>query len=218
MELIHGNIEKAIINSQHCQRNWDLSREIPQEDLDLLITAVTQCPSKQNIAHYKVHAITNREIIEAIHNKTNGFTVNPTTNESTTNTQVLANLLIVFEELQADHNNPEVKRRNAQLLNLTKGRWDWDTMSTVRRDLNMSVGVATGYLNMTANLLGYSTGCCACFDDLAIKEILGLKKEPILLIGIGFKDNNLDYRVHHNDHTFVYTSMAKQQIEVKRWA
>jgi hypothetical protein len=28
----HQEITKAIIKSQHCQRNWDLSREIPEED------------------------------------------------------------------------------------------------------------------------------------------------------------------------------------------
>ena len=56
-------ISKAIIRSQHCQRNWDLSKSIPKEDLDLLVTAATECPSKQNVAFYKAYFITNRQII-----------------------------------------------------------------------------------------------------------------------------------------------------------
>ena len=92
-------ITKAIIKSQHCQRNWDLEKEIPDEDLQLLTTAGTQCPSKQNIAFYKLHFISNRDVIEKVHSHTSGFVVryNPTV-EYTTNPQTLANLLVVFEE------------------------------------------------------------------------------------------------------------------------
>ena len=56
-------ITKAIIRSQHCQRNWDLTKQIPQEDLDILETAVSQCPSKQNVAYYKAIFVTDREKI-----------------------------------------------------------------------------------------------------------------------------------------------------------
>ena len=36
----HDTIKKAIIRSQHCQRNWDLSKEIPEVDLNLFMTAL----------------------------------------------------------------------------------------------------------------------------------------------------------------------------------
>jgi xanthine dehydrogenase molybdopterin-binding subunit B len=81
VEITHDDIKKSIIKSQHCQRNYDLSKAIPQDDLDVLIYAATNCPSKQNIAYYKVHVITNQEVISNIHNMTNGFTVNYETNE-----------------------------------------------------------------------------------------------------------------------------------------
>ena len=92
------HIIKAIHKSQHCQRDWDLSRQIPDEDLEVLVTAATQCPSKQNIAFYKAHFITNREVIESVHMQTRGFTTSYVPYDATTNTQVLANLLIVFEK------------------------------------------------------------------------------------------------------------------------
>ena len=94
----HKQIEKAVIRSQHCQRNWDLSKQIPQEDLDLIEHAVTNCPSKQNVAYYKVHMITDRQLIENIHSHTKGFTTfKKGVVDAETNSQTLANLLIVFE-------------------------------------------------------------------------------------------------------------------------
>ena len=52
--LSHMDIQKAVTRSQHCQRNFDLSKQIPEDDIDLIIHSVTNCPSKQNIAYYKV--------------------------------------------------------------------------------------------------------------------------------------------------------------------
>lgn len=202
----NADITKAIHRSQHCQRNWDLSKEIPQEDLELLVTAATQCPSKQNVAYYKAHFITNRSVIEAVHEKTNGFT---TPKRTTTNTQVLANLLVVLEGYYAEL---EPTFRNDQWESVKTGTVTEGIMNVIKRDQHMAVGIAAGYLNMTASLLGYSTGCCACFDPVGIKEILGLENEPVLLMGIGFKDPNLNRRIHHKDHSFVFPTKSKQAI------
>lgn len=203
-------ISKAIIRSQHCQRNWDLSKSIPKEDLDLLVTAATECPSKQNVAFYKAYFITNRQIIEKIHDTTKGFT---TRTGFETNTQVLANLLIVFE----DYNYlPEVAKsgiyRNQETDALLHGKEYDDAQNLLNRDRDMAVGVAAGYLNLTASLLGYSTGCCACFDPIEVKRILDLKNKPILMMGIGFKDPNLNRRVHHKNHKFIFPTKTKQVI------
>ena len=65
--MFHKMIEKAVHKSQHCQRNWDLTKEVPERDLRVMETAVTQCPSKQNYAYYKPYLITNREIIQSIY-------------------------------------------------------------------------------------------------------------------------------------------------------
>jgi len=47
-----SEIVKAIHRSQHTQRNYDLSKSIPIEDIKTIITSATQCPSKQNVAFY----------------------------------------------------------------------------------------------------------------------------------------------------------------------
>jgi hypothetical protein len=213
----HEEMTNAIINSQRCQRNWDLTREIPKEDIDLFMTAITQCPSKQNIAHYRVHAITNRSIIEQIHEHTRGFTtsVRPYTDE--TNSQVLANLLVVFEHQPVVVKDYDSMIRNDQTLRMATGKMTEIDKAVLMRDAHMSVGIAVGYLNVVSNMLGYSTGCCACFSSIDIQEILGLENPVVLMTGIGFKDPELDRRIHHINHNFMYPTKSKQPIIVKFW-
>ena len=66
-------IKKAIHKSQHVQRNWDLSKSIPQEDMELIAEAITQAPSKQNVQFFKPYFITDRDKIERVHRLTPGF-------------------------------------------------------------------------------------------------------------------------------------------------
>ena len=154
----HTEIKKAVIRSQHCQRNWDLNKEIPQEDLDLIVHAATQCPSKQNVAFYKVHFITNREVIEAVHDKTAGFT-NYETGGSETNSQTLANLLIAFEEEDyIDRHTTDTVFRNDELLAHDKDEITQKQKDVLARDRFMAIGIAAGYVNLTASMLGYGSG------------------------------------------------------------
>lgn len=215
MELVNQSIEKAIHRSQHTQRNWDLSKEIPQDDLDLIITSVTQCPSKQNVAHYKVHAITNRDIIEAIHNHTKGFATSYTPYQAETNSQVLGNLLLVFEACDVNVAGDKVASRNDETRMMVQGELTPEAKALMMRDRHMAIGIAAGYANVVSALLGYGTGCCACFETDPIQEILGLNNEILLMMGIGYKDANLNRRVHHTNHNFVFPSKAKQEISVK---
>lgn len=209
----HKVISKAIIKSQHCQRNWDLSRSIPEEDMKLIEMAATQCPSKQNIAHYNVHFITNRELIEKIHAETDGFTYNYQPKQTTTNTQTLANLLIVFEALPLQSKLGD-KTRNDQTYELAKNENVQVNTWLLEKDLNMAIGIAAGYVNMVSTLLGYSTGCCACFNPQGVQNILKTENNIALLMGVGFSDPTLNRRVHHNDHSFIFNTLKKQPINV----
>lgn len=208
---MHKEIADAIIRSQHCQRNWDLDRQIPQEDLDLLITSVTQCPNKQNIAFYRLHFVTNRNIIKNVAEYTNGFVIQRDPEVKTTiNTQVLANLLVVFEEYNGIMN----QLRNEQTREISNNNMDERTLRIVDRDMKVAVGIAAGYLNLTASILGYSTGCCSCFLDDGVQQIIGLENRPLLLMGIGFKDPSRNRRMHQNSD-FIFPTLKKQEIQVK---
>jgi hypothetical protein len=195
MIINQNELKNIIYQSQHCQRNWDLSKEIPTEDLDVIITAATQCPSKQNIAHYKIHAITNRDIIETIHKNTMGF------NLVHTNPQVLANLLLVFEH----------KRPMKHTIYADQSIEDENVLFL--RDAHMAVGIATGYINIICHIMGYLTGFCACFNNQAIKEILSLENDALLMLGIGFGTLGMNKRIHHNNK-FIFPSFKKQEILV----
>lgn len=203
-----SDIKKAIIRSQHCQRNWDLSKTIPDEDIEVIRTAVADCPSKQNVAYYKVIFVTDRDKIERIYQTTNGFISNFQTNETVTNSQVLANLLVVFAE-----SNEEPKENIFGDVFVPSK--DLEKPEDLLKDKHMAVGIAAGYANITASMLGYSTGCCACFDPAQVAEILDIDTHVHLLMGIGFKDETRPRREHHAED-FVFPTKKKQKIQVDK--
>lgn len=205
-------ITESIINSQHCQRSWDLTKTIPQEDLETLVTSVSQCPSKQNIAYYKCHFITNRSVIESIHNNTDGFTVKYSPKVTQTNSQTLANLLVAFEDIPITPRLLNGEIRNDQSLWLQQD--ETNIPEALKRDKEMAIGIASGYLNLTANLLGYSTGFCACFNPATVGNILGIENKILLLLGVGFKNDSVDRRQHQVDQNFLYPTFMKQPIDV----
>lgn len=194
-------IDKAIRASQRCQRNWDLSQMISEGDLEVMRTAVTQCASKQNDVYYKVKFITDRSTIEAIHECTKGFTMEGDNGEKITlsNSQTLANLLVVFcEDYNEDYaRSEELKKffnRGQDLDNLRYGERE-----NLERNRYTAVGIAAGYLNLSANLLGYRTGCCQCYDPDGVQEIIG--DNAILLMGIGYPDTSRSRLEHHEAGT-----------------
>lgn len=204
-------IKKTIYKSQKCQRNWDLEKQMPDEDIDLILLSATQCPSKQNLSYYNVHSITDREKIEKIHSMTKGFGPIHADNNYTgefldgeheneeykTNSQVLGNLLLAFTSNEKSLHQREKDSEIDQKIN--------------EDDRLMAVGIAAGYVNVVSTMLGYSTGCCKCFDSKELNEYLG---EPtMLLMGIGFNDSNRNRREHHYDKEFTFPSL-KKTIEV----
>jgi nitroreductase len=219
-------IKKAIIRSQHCQRNWDLTKQIPKEHLEVLKTSITQSPSLQNVAFYKIHWIQDRETIEKVHACTHGAPYKNTENGKkvvdphpreedhlhdmgdTTQSQTLANLVVVFEK----YFHVEEYFKEKRVFNTSHGRKvehggdDFDAVT--------ALGIASGYLNLTASLLGYQTGCCISFQHSKLKETLNLEGEPLLIMGVGFKDPKLSRRIHQTDHNVLYPTNPRQEVPV----
>lgn len=205
-------LEQAILRSQHCQRNWNLNKHVPKEHLDLIVTAASQCPSKQNLSFYNLHVVQDRNIIELIHEQTRGFTLNNGIVE--TNPQVLANVVILFEDLDFKNmTNYKDMIRNQQIEKFITTK-DQDSLDMLLRDKNMAVGIASGYINLVAAILGYFTGFCACFDSFKIKNLLNMQNSPSLIIGIGHRNDNLNRRLHHNNTNFMFPTMTKQPIQI----
>jgi nitroreductase len=216
-EHTNNEISKAIVKSQHTQRNFDLTKKIPTEDMKVLMNAVTECPSKQNIAYYKVHFIEDRDLIEDIHSHTRGFVTSKHESGYETNTQVLANLLVIFERhLPNDRLSDDSVKRNDQTRYFQEhGQWEDEELLT--KDIHTSLGIAAGYLNLTASLLGYRTGCCQCFDSDKVKEVALLEDTPLLLMGVGYNQEGVNRRKHHIRDDFLFYAKKKMPIETKIW-
>jgi nitroreductase len=190
--MFNNLLKKAIHKSQHVQRNWDLSKSIPVEDLEVIENAVTGAPSKQNVTFFKPYFITDRDKIEKIHRATTGFFIQdgkkggvaPGKGRLTTNPQTLANLLIVFTDA---FNEEDAKSHTDQFHN----------SKLMETDKHQALGVAAGYVNVVSALMGYSTGCCSCCDKNEIQKILGIDEKPMLLMGVGIPDSTKARREHH---------------------
>lgn len=204
MSEINTTLVKAIHRGQHCQRNWNLNEKMPSDDVETIITAATQCPSKQNLDFYSVIAIQDRETIEAIYETT-------MTEKGRKNPQVLAHLLLIFVE------NPAVTQidRNSEIRGqMTKHTSR--TLSAMEEDLHQALGVAAGFVNVTSSMLGYRTGCNKCFDVDTVKEILGLAEgeRPILMMGVGIHNQDRNRREEHNEG-FMIDAFKKAPIKVR---
>ena len=116
-----------------------------------------------------------------------------------------------LNDLEGDiHRNQATKEylQNGKLSDARKVELD--------QDKQIAVGIAAGYLNLSASLMGYRTGCCQCMDRNAIKEIAMLKENPLLLMGVGFAQEGVSRRRHHvRDFTFV--AKKKQPIKYEIW-
>ena len=266
---------KAIHRAQHVQRNFDLSKRMPEQDIATVVTAATQCASKQNVAFYKVHAITNRDVIEEIYECTTcSSDSSPEASGSKyarsyytgssgrngnypENPQVLANLVLVFEEYEnfknrSDNANPQTfvaevekarplledasawknvskkeKLHAMQVLEVLNRQGidvhDKDALdgyitknrAILATDRDTALGIAAGTVNLTASQLGYGTGCCSCIMDRPrMKKLLGLEGKALLVMGVGFKKEGMNRRLHHKDDSFMFETRKKQPIEI----
>jgi len=183
-------IKSASETAQRCQRNWDLSKTIPDDILEVLQQVVINAPSKQNEEYYSVIFCTDRDIIENIYNNTLfGSTYEDL--DINKNSQVLANLLVIF--CKENH----VTDRNDDT--------DYTDIHTNRQ---LALGIASGQLALAASLLGFKTGFCKCFDNIKLNSILGLNKQAELLLGIGYPDTFKNRREHQYNNTW-YPSYNK---------
>ena len=154
-----------------CQRNWDESYQIPEEEIKYITDVATIVPTKQQKSVFSLMVITNRQIINEIfeicYEKTDKFMT------FKKNSQVRANLLLVW----------------------TSGPHPYSGQS-----LGLAVGISSSAAALAGVELGYKTGFCKCFvapraRDLLEKYVGKLPgKEVPLMLGIGKPDENFDTR------------------------
>ena len=203
-------LNDIIISSQRCQRNWDLEKNISETDLNVLINAATNCPSKQNEVYYQLDVIKNRNLIKNIYNCTNGYAFHDNNMESLEsvnsfksnikticNSQTLANVIFAFRK--------DYSTENRSLENIAFNYLGKETDAYVKQR-NISIGIASGYVTLVAHILGLKTGFCSCIN----KSIDNYLKDCLLLLGIGYPDNNKNRLEHHYDSNIKYTTLNKK--------
>jgi nitroreductase len=205
-------LKQAIDSSQHCQRNWDLTKSIDPSHMDAFVHAVTQCPSKQNHACYTVKFITNRDIIEQIYNNTYSDKSNKyTIGDGRLNPQVLANVLVLFEGYSDEYILNKLHAAPDGNLILEKEGYN-RFKDIVLISVLTSIGIASGYLNLIANQLGYKTGFCECFDKQEVAKILNTTNTPRLFLGIGYPDDTKKHFYNHVDNSII-SPIPKSSID-----
>ena len=210
----HLKISKTI---RKCQRNWDLSKTIPEEHIQHLAYIAKHAPSKQDEAYFDLVIIKSRNIIDKIHEWSVGFSMFDDTGNplpSLKNPQTAANILFLwFRKI------PTTKRNFYQL------RWNHDRkhgepkddLDPNRKDnAYISIGVSLGVTAWAAAELGYVTGFSKNLGDHNnIKKLLHKlynkhpKLEPTYSLGIGFPDVNLPHNVSHEGNE--YPAFSKQE-------
>tara|TARA_B110000503_G_C7159415_1_gene418900 strand:- start:70 stop:777 length:708 start_codon:yes stop_codon:yes gene_type:complete len=198
--MIRKQIKKSIDITQHAQRNYDLSKVVPSQDLETLVYAAVNSPSKQNETHYRIAVYTDQDIIKQIYNNTQKFTLGAKQaladgktedwlyeNQSVKNSQILANVLFVY----IDDNGDARGATHLKAQNDNK-----KSMTVLNEQKNYSIGISIGELILTASLLGYYTGICSAFKGNEIKKILNTDDDIKLLVGIGYENVNIDRRLH----------------------
>ena len=206
---MNNPIKTAIDTAQRAQRNYDLSKTIPKADLETLIYAATNSPSKQNETHYSLKIFTDQKIIREIYNNTKLFSLYgkkkddhkeifeerngkfwQDENRSVTNSQILSNALFVY----IDDEGPA--RGGTHLLGKQTTNKQSESYILYKEQKDYSIGISTGQLIMSAALLGYKTGICSAFNRTNVAKIINAKREVKLLVGIGFENSNIDRRLH----------------------
>lgn len=203
---MNNEIEKAVDITQRAQRNYDLNKQIPSRDLDTLIYAAANSPSKQNETHYELHVFTDQHIIRDIYNQTKLYLLmtdkdNPedlygeidgefwqSDERSVHNSQILSNVLFVYVEKAGEPRGGTHKFAQ----NNTSSK---ESLSIYNEQISYSIGISSGQLALSAALLGYKTGFCSAFNTVKVPQIIGTTKKAKLLVGVGY-DAGVNRRLH----------------------
>lgn len=196
-------IKKSVDIAQKTQRNYDLTKCISQEDLDTLIYAAKNSPSKQNETHYALHVFTDLDLITQIYNCTKRFGLDSPYNKNTYgeshgvfwqkedrsihNSQVLSNVLFVYT-------GDEGELRGGEHV-LGKKEENSSSAKALEEQKNYSIGISIGELILSATLLGYRTGICSAFTPEIYNNVKTDGRIKVL-VGIGYPNTDVDRRLH----------------------
>ena len=186
--------EMAIMRKiQKCQRVWDHSKEIHPELIDYLLWTAQNAPSKQHEGYYDVYWTADRKVLDELSKYTWGTTHSRNPPSTWRNSQMNANLYILFvakePDTQLNCNADGTLKGNA-----TAARWE---------NAYVSIGIALGLVMRVAAKLGFATGGNKSHNDMngddfwekrlgILDEVNDGKKQIAYGIGIGFPKEGVE--------------------------
>lgn len=138
-----------IKDSRKAQRNWDHSRQLPDETVQFLIDVATNAPAKQDEAFFNLYVVTNRDHIHELY-KDHSWGFNNGVDVNYRNPQVDGHALFVYTR----NPNPN-SQRNAYIDETLKTEAPF---SRAWVNCLTAIGISSGYLSLTASMLGLSVG------------------------------------------------------------
>lgn len=203
----------AVNNSQRCQRNWDLSKEVDDETIAWLMEIGYSTATKQNLDTFEVVCIKDRSVIREF---TKAAT-NPDYNRDLLNTrlkeqlkagrnqnpQTDSNLLFLF------FHKPDV--RISDIRQKREGCLPEDKIK-FKRNTAFEMGMSASAISIGANSVGMRSGFCRCvFHDILPKDILdqhNLDTDDLeIMLGVGY--TLYDTHTLHTDNIHTSGSFEK---------
>jgi len=228
---------------QHCQRNWDHSKAVSEEDVANLVNIATQMPIKQNNDYFDLVVIRDRAVIDQLVQLTSRSAYSPDDSNELDlltraypdqpsypagieskaqleevwqyNPQVLAPLLIVF--VKKPLNLAEIDYRSGYAT-----LWGSDSAifeKQITQDMFTAIGIAAGAMIAYCRDRGMATAMCTCHNHEAIAELLGFRADQQghvsqLIFCTGYPNPNLKYNVHPILDKLDFGTLERPKINV----
>jgi|13_taG_2_1085334.scaffolds.fasta_scaffold03877_6 hypothetical protein len=234
MQDIIKDIKRTSEVIRRCQRNWNHSKSIPREHIELLADVAKNSPAKQDEAYFDVYAITDSKLIEKLYENSDGFTAGVLNADKNgklgkftvwPNSQTRANLVFCwvsrrpttmrnFYQDDIDHDHFIPAETDVAGADKTPGTpKDPNEWSRNIENTYTSIGISTACVAMAAARLGYVTGYnknCGEFD-----EIIELRtSENVWLrytLGIGFPNEDKPHYVDDEGREFGSFSLTTER-------
>ena len=151
------NEEMNIIHKiQKCQRVWDHSKPMMEEVVDYLLWTAQNSPSKQHEAYYDIYWTADRKVLDELSKYTWGCTNNRVPPSTWQNSQMNANMYILFVAKEPD----------TQLNCNADGTLKGNDVAARWENAYVSIGIAIGLVMRAAAKIGFSTGCNKSHNDI----------------------------------------------------
>lgn len=178
---------------QKCQRVWDHSKSVHQEVIDYLLWVAQNAPSKQHEAYYDVYWTADRKILDELSKYTWGCTHIRKPPSTWQNSQMNANLYILFVAKEPD-TQLNCNADGTLKENFRAARWE---------NAYVSIGIAIGLVMRAAAKIGLAVGCNKSHNDMngddfwekklgILDEVIKGEKKITYGIGIGFPKKGVE--------------------------